>query len=194
MATSAGSKPTIKGFVATTVMLTFISFWGASAIVLSDLASSAYYAGGDAEKVIGKSAPWFILAVMLFSYAVRAVYIEASSMFVRGGVYRVVKQAMGGTIAKLSVSALLFDYILTGPISAVTAGQYLGGFIEEFARYLKHPIHFNENYFAAVFGILAILYFWWKNIQGIHESSDKALWIMKVTTVMVVILIIWCLA
>jgi hypothetical protein len=163
-----------------------------SAIVLSDLASSAYYAGGDAEKVIGKSAPWFILAVMLFSYAVRAVYIEASSMFVRGGVYRVVRRAMGDTLAKLSVSALLFDYILTGPISAVTAGQYLAGFIEEVARYLRHPIHFNQNYFAAMFGILAILYFWWKNIEGIHESSNKALWIMKVTTIMVIILIGWC--
>src|SRR6267143_2057131 len=173
-------------------MLSFISFWRAAAIVLADLASSAYYAGGDAEKVIGKSAPWFILAVMLFSYAVRAVYIEASSMFVRGGVYRVVLQAMGDTLAKLSVSALLFDYILTGPISAVTAGQYLAGFIEEVARYLKHPLHFNENYFAAAFGIIAICYFWWKNIEGIHESSDKALWIMKVTTVMVIILIAWC--
>src|SRR5262247_3241794 len=117
-------RPAIRVFVATTVLLTFISFWRAAAIVLSDLASSAYYAGGDAEKVIGKSAPWFILAVMLFSYAVRAVYIEASSMFVRGGVYRVVRQAMGDTLAKLSVSALLFDYVLTGPISAVTAGQY----------------------------------------------------------------------
>jgi hypothetical protein len=64
MATSVeGSKPAIKVFVATTVMLTFISFWRASAIVLSDLASSAYYAGGDAEQVIGKSAPWFILAI-----------------------------------------------------------------------------------------------------------------------------------
>src|SRR3974390_1586609 len=120
-------KPAIKVFVATTVMLTFISFWRASAIVLSDLASSAYYVGGDAEKVIGNNAPWFILAVMLFSYAVRALYIESSTMFVRGGVYRVVKEAMGGTLAKLSVSALLFDYVLTGPISAVSAGRYLGG-------------------------------------------------------------------
>jgi len=193
VAESQIKRPPVPVFIATTVMLSFISFWRAAAIVLSDLASSAYYAGGDAEKVIGKSAPWFILAVMLFSYAVRAVYIEASSMFVRGGVYRVVRQAMGDTLAKLSVSALLFDYILTGPISAVTAGQYLGGFIEEVARYLKHPIQFNENYFAAAFGILAILYFWWKNIEGIHESSDKALWIMKVTSVMVVILIVWCL-
>jgi amino acid transporter len=185
-------RPAVKVFVATTVMLTFISFWRASAIVLADLASSAYYAGGDAEKVIGKSAPWFILAVMLFSYAVRALYIESSSMFVRGGVYRVVKEAMGGTLAKFSVSALLFDYVLTGPISAVSAGQYLAGFIEDIGRYVHHPLTFSEDHFSAGFAVLIVLYFWWKNIQGIHESSEKALQIMIVTTVMVVILIIWC--
>jgi amino acid transporter len=194
MATSPeGTKPAVKVFVATTVMLTFISFWRAAAIVLSDLASSAYYAGGDAEKVIGKSAPWFILGVMLFSYAVRALYIESSSMFVRGGVYRVVKEAMGGTLAKFSVSALLFDYVLTGPISAVVAGQYLAGFIEDVARYMGHPFaHFPENTFAACFGALVAIYFWRKNTQGIHESSQKAVQIMIITTVMVVLLIIWC--
>jgi len=187
-----GTKPAVKVFVATTVMLTFISFWRAAAIVLSDLASSAYYAGGDAEKVIGKSAPWFILAVMLFSYAVRALYIESSSMFVRGGVYRVVKEAMGGTLAKFSVSALLFDYVLTGPISAVSAGQYLAGFIKDMGLYFHRPLHFSDNYFAAGFALIIVVYFWWKNTQGIHESSQKALQIMAITTVMVVILIIWC--
>ena len=194
MATSAeGTKPAVKVFVATTVMLTFISFWRASAIVLSDLASSAYYAGGDAEKVIGKSAPWFILAVMLFSYAVRALYIESSSMFVRGGVYRVVKEAMGGTLAKFSVSALLFDYVLTGPISAVSAGQYLAGFIKDVGIYFFHrELHFSDDYFAAGLAIIIVLYFWWKNTQGIHESSQKAVQIMVITTVMVVILILWC--
>ena len=193
MATSVeGSKPAIKVFVATTVMLTFISFWRASAIVLSDLASSAYYAGGDAEKVIGKSAPWFILAVMLFSYAVRALYIESSSMFVRGGVYRVVKEAMGGGLAKFSVSALLFDYVLTGPISAVSAGQYLAGFIKDMGVYLHRPLHFSDDHFAAGLAVIVVGYFWWKNTQGMHESSQKALQIMVITTVMVVILLIWC--
>jgi Amino acid permease len=193
MATSVeSSKPAVKVFVATTVMLTFISFWRASAIVLADLASSAYYAGGDAEKVIGRSAPWFILAVMLFSYAVRALYIESSSMFVRGGVYRVVKEAMGGTLAKFSVSALLFDYVLTGPISAVSAGQYLAGFIKDIGIYLHRPLSFNDNYFAAGVAVVVVGYFWWKNTQGIHESSSRALQIMVITTVMVVILIAWC--
>jgi len=193
MSTPLPSRPRAQVFIATTVMLSFISFWRAAAIVLSDLASSAYYAGGEAEHYIGKSAPWFILAVMIFSYAVRALYIESSAMFVRGGVYRVVKEAMGGTLAKISVSALLFDYVLTGPISAVSAGQYLAGFIEDIGRYAGHPIHLPPNGFSAAFGILVVSYFWWKNIQGIHESSDKALKIMKITTVMVVILIVWCL-
>jgi amino acid transporter len=193
MATSpTGSKPAVRVFVATTVMLTFISFWRASAIVLSDLASSAYYAGGDAEKVIGKSAPWFILAVMLFSYAVRALYIESSSMFVRGGVYRVVKEAMGGGLAKFSVSALLFDYVLTGPISAVSAGQYMAGFIKDMGVYLHRPLSFSDDHFAAGLAVIVVSYFWWKNTQGMHESSQKALQIMAITTVMVVILLIWC--
>src|SRR6201993_980594 len=188
-----GTKPAVKVFVATTVMLAFISFWRAAAIVLADLASSAYYVGGDVENVLGRSAPWFVLAVMLFSYAVCALYIESSSMFVRGGVYRVVKEAMGGTLAKFSVSALLFDYVLTGPISAVSAGQYLAGFVEDISRYTGHPLQLPQNGFSAGFGVLVVLYFWWKNTQGIHESSDKAMKIMKITTVMVVILIVWCL-
>src|SRR5499425_2043026 len=164
MATSAeGAKPAVKVFVATTVMLTFISFWRAAAIVLADLASSAYYVGGDVENVLGKSAPWFVLAVMLFSYAVCALYIESSSMFVRGGVYRVVKEAMGGTLAKFSVSALLFDYVLTGPISAVSAGQYMAGFVKEIGKQLGHPFTFSEDHFAAGFALIVVSYFWWKN-------------------------------
>jgi amino acid transporter len=178
--------------VATTAMLTFISFWRAAAIVLNDLASSAYYAGGESESFIGKSAPWFILGVMLFSYCVRAVYVESCSMFVRGGVYRVVKEALGGTLAKFSVSALMFDYVLTGPISGVSAGQYLAGLLNELSAYFHMGIVLPENTTAACFAIIITLYFWWENIKGIPESSDKALKIMQVTTVMVVLLIVWC--
>ncbi|PWU01241.1 MAG: APC family permease [Terriglobia bacterium] len=185
----------VKVVVATTVMLSFISFWRAAAIVLADMASSAYYVGGIAETAIGRAAPWFILAIMLFSYAVRAIYIESCSMFVRGGVYRVVHEALGGTLAKFSVSALMFDYVLTGPISGVSAGLYLGGLINEMGdKFHIAGMHVNAQYFAALFAAAVTLYFWRKNIIGIHESSEKALRIMQITTVMVVILIVWCLA
>jgi amino acid transporter len=181
--------------VATTALLTFISFWRAAAIVLNDLASSAYYAGGEAEGYIGKTAPWFILAIMLFSYAVRAVYVESCSMFVRGGVYRAVKQSLGGTLAKFSVSALMFDYILTGPISGVAAGQYLGGLLSDLFQRAHLSGAFSPASIARIataFAIVVTLYFWWENTKGIPESSEKALHIMKLVTVMVVILITWC--
>src|ERR1700678_2025145 len=194
-----------KAIVVTTGMLAFISFWRASAVVLCDLASSAYYIGGIVETACGRSAPYFILAVMLFSYAVRAVYVESCSMFTRGGVYRVVKEAMGSTLAKISVSALMFDYILTGPISGVSAGQYITGLMNELLNVAANshwlppalmtgnstPFQFDMNHTAAVFAAVVTVYYWWQNIKGIEESSGKALQVMQITTVMVVILLIW---
>jgi Amino acid permease len=195
----------VRIVVATSVMLTFISYWRAAAIVLNDLASSAFYACGISEQAVGKSAPWFIVGVMLFSFAVRAVYVESCSMFVRGGVYRVVKEALGGTLAKLSVSALMFDYILTGPISGVSAGQYIVGLINEtFAAADVHgwipravhslfngTPHLNVNLTSVVFALAVTFYYWWENTKGIQESSEKALRVMQITTVMVVILLAW---
>ncbi len=173
-------------------MLAFISFWRAAAIVLNDMGSSAFYAGAIAEHFVGKAAPWFILAIMLLAYAVRSVYIESCSMFVRGGVYRVVKEAMGGTLAKFSVSALMFDYILTGPISGVSAGLYLVGLLNELLHYFHLNSDLPVNATAAVFAAVITIYFWWENIKGIPESSEKALRIMYVTTVMVVVMLVWC--
>lgn len=181
----------VRVVVATTVFLSFISFWRAAAIVLGDLGSSAFYAGGIAEEAVGKAAPWFILGVMLFSYAVRAIYIESSIMFVRGGVYRVVKEAMGGTLAKLSVSALLFDYVLTGPISAVSAGQYIVGLMNDISRRMQWGFALPTNETAAVLAGAVIVYFWWRNTQGLRESSSDALRIVEIATVMVVVLLAW---
>jgi amino acid transporter len=189
---SRPTTTTAKVVVATTVALSFISFWRGASIVLSDLASSAFYAGGIVEAAIGPSAPWFVLAVMLFSFAVRSVYMESCSMFVRGGVYIVVKDSMGPFAARLSVSALVFDYILTGPISVVSAGAYCGHLFDEIAKMLGQSFPFDINHFAAFFASLVTVYFWWTNTKGIHESSGKALRIMQITTIMVVAFLIWC--
>jgi amino acid transporter len=150
--------------------------------------------GGIAEKAVGPAAPWFVLGVMLFSYAVRSVYIESCAMFTRGGVYRVVKEAMGGTLAKLSVSALIFDYVLTGPISGVSAGQYIVGLVAQTLTYFGHPWTPSSeviNLWAAAIAVVVTVYFWRRNTRGLHESSDDALRIMYVTTVMVVTLVVW---
>ncbi len=190
--------------IVSSVMFTFISYWRTAAVVLCDLASTAYYIGGIVEKAIGPAAPWFILGVMLFSYAVRSVYIESCSLFVRGGVYKVVKEAMGGLLAKISVSALMFDYILTGPTSGVAAGQYIIGLVLESIKIISPPMYQQlglanpdtssavKRWVSVVIACLITIYFFRQNLIGIHESSDKALKIMIATTVMAVIMLSWC--
>jgi amino acid transporter len=191
-------RRTAQVIVVGSVMFSFISYWRTAAVVLCDLASTAYYIGGIVEQSIGKAAPWFILAVMIFSYAVRSVYIESCAMFVRGGVYRVVRTAMGGFMGKLAVSALIFDYILTGPISSVSAGQYLMSLLLEVLD--KGGIHIPDPETVARIksaGAMALacavtLYFFRQNLLGIHESSAKAFRIMVATIIMAIVLFAWC--
>jgi amino acid transporter len=173
-------------------MLSFISFWRAASIVLNDLGSTTFYVGGIVERAVGPAAPWFIIGVMLFAFAVRSVYMESCSMFVRGGVYVVVRDAMGPVMARLSVSALIFDYILTGPISSVSAGQYLGRLLNEMSELMRSDFRIPPELFAVGFALTVTAYFWWTNTKGIHESSTKALRIMQIMTVMVVIFLLWC--
>jgi len=178
--------------VATTVALTFISFWRGAAIVLNDLASTMFYIGGITEHALGRTAPWFVLAVMVFAFAVRSVYLESCGMYVRGGVYVVVREALGPGLAKFSVSALVVDYVLTGPISSVSAGHYLAGLLNEWAAAAGLGSRMNPKAFSVAFALLVTAYFWRQNIRGIHESSTRALRIMQVTTVMVVAMLAWC--
>ncbi|MBN2294479.1 MAG: amino acid permease [Pirellulales bacterium] len=186
-----------KVVVISSAMFLFISYWRAAALVLCDLASTAYYIGGIVEHSIGPAAPWFIVGVMLFSYAVRSVYIESCSMFVRGGVYRIVKEALGGTLAKIAVSALLFDYILTGPISGVAAGQYVMSLALELFSYAT-AINVSasttdvwKSVGSVVIACAVTIFFYRLNVIGIRASSGKALRIMMITAVMTAIVLGW---
>ena len=97
-----------------------------------------------------------------------------------------------------SSDLLMFDYVLTGPISAVSAGQYLVGM---FGNLLAlPPLYWQLNadahpelvkFLSMLIAIGITLYFWRINIIGIHESSQKAMRIMQLTTVMGVIVFAW---
>ena len=108
---------------------------------------------------------------------------------------------MGGFLAKLSVSALIFDYVLTGPISGVSAGQYIMGILLGGLRLVNPHLQLSPDLADPVrrWGAVAIacaitLYFFRQNILGIHESSGKALKIVLVTSMMAVIMLAWCTA
>ena len=139
---------------------------------------------------------------MFFSYAVRSVYIESCSLFVRGGVYRVVKEALGGFLAKL---------VRLGPDVRLHPHR-------PDQRRLGRPVHHRPGASTSLADLSdptltvddrrprkpdqelglgrhrrrrhALLLP--PEPAGIHESSDKALKIMIVTTVMGVIMLGWC--
>src|SRR5262249_31175028 len=109
-----------------------------------------------------------------------------------------------GFLAKLSVSALMFDYVLTGPISGVSAGSYLVGLFIQVIHLTLPNLYLQlgladtdltekiQRYGAILIAIGITLYFLRQNLLGIHESSDKALKIMIATTIMAVLMLAWC--
>ncbi|OGS06875.1 MAG: hypothetical protein A2270_08375 [Elusimicrobia bacterium RIFOXYA12_FULL_51_18] len=180
--------------VLSTAMLSFISFWKAASVVLCDMGSSAYYAGGIAMNAFGPAFPWYVLAVMVFSGLMLMVYVESCAMFVRGGVYKVVNEAMGHSMAKISVSALMFDYVVTGPISAVSAGLYVSSLLYNVLPLMHVNWHVPHKLFAVLFAVTVTIYFWRENIKGVEESSDKNFKIMGFVTLVGAVLIVWALA
>ena len=180
-----------KVVVITTAMLTFIPFWKAAAIVLCDFGSSAFYAGGIAMRAFGPAFPWYILAVMLFAGLLLMLELEACSLFVRGGAYKIVREGLGDRMAKLAASALVFDFLLTGPISAVTAGHYLVGLVNSFLAQFGASLHVPEGGFSVVFGLLVTGYFWRQNVKGIEESSSKSAKIIAFSLAVCFLLAIW---
>ena len=94
----------------------------------------------------------------------------------------------------------MFDYILTGPISGMSAGQYIMGLLLDTAVTISPALKppdpaaggFIRNWGAVVIACAITLYFFRQNVVGIHESSGKALRIMAATTVMGVVMLVWC--
>jgi len=92
----------VRVVVITTVMLSFISYWRASAIGSFGPRFERLLCSRHRSEGGGALRPLVHSLVMVFAYGIRAVYIESSSMFVREGVYRVVHEALGENGGKVS--------------------------------------------------------------------------------------------
>jgi len=186
-------KKVKKIFILSTAVLSFISFWRAASIVITDFGSSAYYAGGIAAKSYGPAFPYFIFMVMILAGFLLMAYVESSSLFTRGGIYVVVKNAFGRTLAKFAVSSLVFDYLLTGPVSAISAGLYIAYLLGVILPYFKISIGLSPRFIAVIFSLVVIFYFWWENIKGVRESSSKNVKIVVFTSIVGFLLIVFSL-
>ena len=128
MASQTRSTAT-KVVVASTVMLAFISFWRAAAIVLSDLGSTVYYIGGIAEQAIGR--PFDLVAPedrKLMQQAInQGVALSAKRMGCRAVI------VMPTTTPKLKIDA----------VGALGGEVVLAG--ESFSDAYQHALHLEKK-------------------------------------------------
>src|SRR5437762_516705 len=87
------------------------------------------------------------------------------------------------------VGSVMFTFILTGPTSGVSAGSYIMGLLFRIVEVSSPTLYeqmgfrdfeFRDRYTKMGSVVIACgitFYFFRQNILGIHESSDKALWI-----------------
>jgi len=119
------TRPRIRVVLATRTLLSFTPVWRAAALAIGELGCVAFFASGVAEDAIGPAAPWYVLAAVVAGACVRAVDVEARGLFVRGGLYGLVRRACGEALARSAASALLVERVLLGSLAAAVAGRYV---------------------------------------------------------------------
>jgi len=117
--------------VATRLMLTFISYWRAAAIVLNDLALVRFYACGIASRQSQVRALVQIVAWSCCFHSPCGPSTSKAAQCSSAARVQGCQRSVRRTLASSASSALMFDYILTGPISGVSAGQYIVGLVNE---------------------------------------------------------------
>ena len=152
--------------LASGTLVSYVSVWRAAARALGELGCGAFFVGGVAWAAIGSAAPWYVLAAVLIGAAVRAVDVEARALFVPGGLYGSVRDALGRSPAKIAASALLVERLMLGPLAAVVAGHYVAALVPMPAGPLPggRQLTGNDGPVALAVALLAIV--WWLQRQG----------------------------
>ena len=163
-------------------MFTFISFWRTAAVVLCDMSSTVYYIGAIVENAIGKAAPWFILAVLLFSYGdagrlhrkLRAVRARRRVSDRERSAGRLLGQ--GGRVgAVVRLRAHRADQRRIGRAIHCRAGAGNGRrdcWASKSTTSMRDVI---KSWGSVAIACAVTVYFLHQNLIGIHESSGKAL-------------------
>ena len=168
--TSRAGTP-ISIVLATTSLLSLVSSQRAIVLVLLELGGAAFFASGVAERAVGPTAPWLILAVVLMGILLRAVDLENCGLFIPGGVYGTVKEALGKPVAKVAASALLVQHLVLAALAAVAAGHYAAVLVRPLLGAGQFPSDMTVNDVASAVAVCLLAFNWWSQRQGRRLSN-----------------------
>jgi magnesium transporter len=181
----SSSKTPVRVVIATTTFLSSVSLGRGAALALVELGGAAFFASGVAERAIGPSAPWFVLAAVLVGVGLRAVDLEGCALFVPGGLWGTVKEGLGRPAARLTAAGLLVEHLLLGALSASVFGHYFAAV----ATMALGVSRIRTNLAAADLATLAAVgllgaVWWW-------QREDRPLWndaLTRIVTAVVALL------
>jgi magnesium transporter len=152
--------------LASGTLVSYVSVWRAAARALVDLGCGAFFVGGVAMASIGSAAPWYVLAAVALSFAVRAVDLEARALFVPGGLYGSVRDALGRLPAKAAASALIVERLMLGSLASVVAGHYAAALMPTLADAIPGARRLTGNDVPVAIAVAVLGGVWWLQRQG----------------------------
>src|SRR5262245_44941014 len=153
-------------------LVSHVSAWRATARALAELGCPALFAGGIVWAVAGPTAPWFVLAAVVLSLAVRAVDVEARALLIPGGLYGAVRDTLGRLPGLVAASALLIDRLVLGALAAVVAGRYMSAFAST-VRVVRPPEELAGATAPVYLGVALLVPIWVMQRQG-RLTADRA--------------------
>jgi magnesium transporter len=188
--TSTPGSP-IRIVLATTSLLSLVSSRRAVVLVLLELGGAAFFASGVAERAVGPAAPWLILVAVLMGILLRAADLENCALFIPGGVYGTVKEALGKPVAKVAASALLVQHFVLGALAAVAAGHYVAVLIRPLLGAGQLPREITTDDVATAVAVCLLGVNWWWKRQGRALSHTSVRWAVTAALTFVAAIIVW---
>ena len=189
----SSAKTPVRVVIATTTFLSSVSVGRGAALALVELGGAAFFASGVAERAIGPSAPWFVLAAVLVGIGLRAVDLEGCALFVPGGLWGTVKEGLGRPAARLTAAGLLVEHLLLGALSASLAGHYFAAV----ATMALGVSRIRTNLAAADLATLAAVGLlgavWWWQREGRPLWSDTLTRIVTAVVALLAGVVCWAL-
>jgi magnesium transporter len=167
------SASRIRVVLASRALVSYVSVWRVAARALVELGCGAFFAAGVAWVAIGAAAPWYVLAAVVLSVTVRAVDVEARALFVPGGLYGSVRDALGGLSAKVAAAALIVERLMLGPLAAVAAGHYAAALAPRLAEVIPNGVGLTGNDVPVAIAVAVLGGVWWVQRQG-RRISERA--------------------
>jgi magnesium transporter len=181
----------IRVVLASGTLVSYVSVWRATARALVDLGCGAFFVGGIAWASIGPSAPWFVLAAIVLSVAVRSADIEARALFVPGGLFGSVGEALGRGAARIAVAGLIVERLMLGPLAAVVAGHCVAALAPRLADAIPGGRALTANDVPVALATALLCGVWWLQRQG-RVVPDRALSrAVGVSVAVLVVVAVW---